>query len=74
MVGHTCLDALRRQRRRPAGEPEEQGAEIPSRAPSPLDGLLAQDAGRVLLTALRALPEECRELWSRILTAPATAT
>jgi len=67
VVGHTCLDALRRQRRRPAGEPEEQGAEIPSPAPSPLDGLLAQDAGRVLLTALRALPDECRELWSRIL-------
>jgi RNA polymerase sigma-70 factor, ECF subfamily len=67
VVGHTCLDALRRQRRRPAGEPEEQGAEIPSPGPSPLDGLLAQDAGRILLTALRALPEECRELWTRIL-------
>jgi RNA polymerase sigma factor (sigma-70 family) len=67
VVGHTCLDALRRQRRRPAGEPEEQGAEIPSGAPSPLDDLLAQDAGRILLTALRALPEECRELWTRIL-------
>jgi RNA polymerase sigma factor (sigma-70 family) len=67
VVGHTCLDALRRQRRRPAGEPEEQGAEIASGAPSPLDGLLAQDAGRILLTALRALPEECRELWTRIL-------
>jgi RNA polymerase sigma factor (sigma-70 family) len=67
VVGHTCLDALRRQRRRPAGEPEDRGAEIPSAAPSPLDGLLAQDAGRVLLTALRALPEECRELWTRIL-------
>ena len=36
-------------------------------APSPLDGLLAQDAGRVLLTALKTLPEECRELWTRIL-------
>lgn len=67
VVGHTCLDALRRQRRRPAGEPEEKGAEIPSEAPSPLDGLLAQDAGRILLTALGALPEECRELWTRIL-------
>lgn len=67
VVGHTCLDALRRQRRRPAGEPEAKGAEIPSPAPSPLDGLLAQDAGRILLAALRALPEDCRELWSRIL-------
>lgn len=67
VVGHTCLDALRRQRRRPVGEPEDQGAAIPSAAPSPLDGLLAQDAGRILLTALRALPEECRELWTRIL-------
>lgn len=67
VVGHTCLDALRRQRRRPAGEPAEEGAEIPSPAPSPLDGLLAQDAGRILLTALGALPEECRALWRRIL-------
>jgi RNA polymerase sigma-70 factor (ECF subfamily) len=67
VVGHTCLDALRRQRRRPAGEPAEEGAEIPSPAPSPLDSLLAQDAGRILLTALGALPEECRALWTRIL-------
>lgn len=67
VVGHTCLDALRRQRRRPAGEPEEEGAEIASPAPSALDGLLVQDAGRVLLTALGALPQECRELWTRIL-------
>jgi RNA polymerase sigma-70 factor, ECF subfamily len=67
VVGHTCLDALRRQRRRPAGEPEEEGTELPSPSPSPLDGLLAQDAGRVLLLALRALPEECRDLWTRIL-------
>jgi RNA polymerase sigma-70 factor (ECF subfamily) len=67
VVGHTCLDALRRQRRRPLGEPEEPGTEIPSPAPSALDGLLAQDAGRILLTALGALPEECRDLWTRIL-------
>lgn len=67
VVGHTCLDALRRQRRRPAGEPEEEGASLVSPAPSPLDGLLAQDAGRILLTALRTLPEECRDLWTRIL-------
>jgi RNA polymerase sigma factor (sigma-70 family) len=67
VVGHSCLDALRRQRRRPAGEPEEEGASLVSPAPSPLEGLLAQDAGRILLTALRTLPEECREIWTRIL-------
>lgn len=67
VVGHTCLDALRRQRRRPAGGPEEPGVEIPSPAPSPLDRLLAQDAGRLLLAALRSLPDECRALWTGIL-------
>lgn len=67
VVGHTCLDALRRQRRRPVGDPGEAGAEIPSPAPTALDGLLEQDAGRILLTALGALPDECRDLWTRIL-------
>lgn len=67
VVGHTCLDALRRQRRRPQAETADVMDSLPAPAPSPLDRVLEQDAGRVLLEALAALPEDCRTLWTRIL-------
>jgi RNA polymerase sigma-70 factor (ECF subfamily) len=67
VVAHTCLDALRRQKRRPPMEPMEPEAPLPSNDPSPLDQALGADAQRRLLMALAAVPEDCRELWGFIL-------
>lgn len=67
VVGHTCLDALRRLKRRPALEPADPEAAIPSRDPSPLDRVLDLDTARRLLAALEAVPRDCRELWGLIL-------
>jgi RNA polymerase sigma-70 factor (ECF subfamily) len=67
VVGHTCLDAMRRQKRRPALEPVDDDAPLPSAEPSPLDRVLSDDARRRLLTALEAVPADCRELWRMIL-------
>jgi RNA polymerase sigma-70 factor (ECF subfamily) len=67
VVGHTCLDALRRQKRRPQTEPMEPEAPVPSNDPSPLDRAMGADAQRKLLMALAAVPEDCRELWGFIL-------
>lgn len=64
---HTCLDALRRQRRRPEGEPAEAAADLRSQDPSPLDRVLEHDRARALLAALQAVPPECRQIWERIL-------
>jgi len=67
VTGHTCLDALRRQRRRPEGEPADAALGLRSPDPSPLDRVLDHDRSRVLLTALEAVPAECRQIWERIL-------
>lgn len=67
VVGHTCLDALRRDQRRPVHEPADPEAPIASRDPSPLDRVLDMDSARLLLTALASVPADCRELWGRIL-------
>jgi RNA polymerase sigma-70 factor (ECF subfamily) len=67
VVGHTCLDALRRQKRRPQMETMEPEAPLPSNDPSPLDRAMGADAQRKLLMALAAVPEDCRELWGFIL-------
>jgi RNA polymerase sigma-70 factor (ECF subfamily) len=67
VVGHTCLDALRRLKRRPILEPAEPEAPIPSPDPSPLDRVLDLDSARLLLTALEAVPPDCRALWDSIL-------
>jgi RNA polymerase sigma-70 factor (ECF subfamily) len=67
MVGHTCLDAMRRLKRRPPLQPAEDEAPIASRDPSPLDRVLELDSGRRLLAALDAVPRDCRELWALIL-------
>jgi RNA polymerase sigma factor (sigma-70 family) len=67
VAAHTCIDLLRRQRRRPALEPVEAGLELPAGGPSALDELVAQGRHRALLDALELVPAECRELWRRIL-------
>jgi RNA polymerase sigma-70 factor (ECF subfamily) len=67
VVGHTCLDALRRQKRRPLHEPVEPEAPLPSPEPSPADRLAERDRSRLLLTVLDSVPEDCRDLWRRIL-------
>jgi RNA polymerase sigma factor (sigma-70 family) len=67
VTNHTCLDAMRRQRRRPPHDTEDPETPLPSRDPSPLDLVLEQDAGRRLLQALESLPTDCRELWTLVL-------
>jgi len=67
VTGHTCLDALRRRRRRPEAEPAGLELELRSRDPSPLDQVIDDDSTRALLAALQAVPAECRQIWDRIL-------
>ena len=68
VVAHTCLDAMRRARRRPLHEEVEGEAVLPpSGDPSPLDRVLAEDDARRLLVALDAVPADCRQLWQGIL-------
>ena len=67
VVGHTCLDAMRRLKRRPGHEPMDPEAPLPSPEASPLDRVVEQDATRGLLEALQSVPADCRELWASIL-------
>ena len=67
VAGHTCLDAIRRARRRPIHEEVDDEAPVPSADPSPLDRVIALDRAGVLLAALDAVPADCRELWQGIL-------
>jgi len=67
VTNHTCLDALRRLRRRPPHDPAEPETLPPSPDPSPLDRVLGGDAARVLLQALDTLPADCRRLWTLVL-------
>ena len=67
VAGHTCLDAIRWQTRRPVVAIEELDRPLPSPGPSPLDQAVDEDACRRLLEALEATPVECRALWSMIL-------
>jgi RNA polymerase sigma factor (sigma-70 family) len=67
VANHTCLDAIRRLRRRPPHDPADDENPLPSTDPSPLERVLDQDAGRVLLEALDALPTDCQKLWRLIL-------
>jgi RNA polymerase sigma-70 factor (ECF subfamily) len=67
VTNHTCLDAMRRLRRRPPHEPAEPDAVLPSPDPSPLDRVLGGDAARILLQALDRVPADCRRLWRLIL-------
>ena len=58
---------MRRLRRRPLLEVVDEGAPLASPDPSPLDRLAENDQARRLLTALEAVPSDCRELWNRVL-------
>jgi len=66
VTNHTCIDALRRQKRRPLHDPAEPDA-VPSSDPSPLDSLIDNDSLRAMVSALESLPSDCRELWRLIL-------
>lgn len=67
VAAHSCIDAWRRQRRRPLQEPADADMEVAADDPSPLDRLVADSRHRALLLALEAVPGECRDLWRRIL-------
>jgi RNA polymerase sigma factor (sigma-70 family) len=67
VAGHTCLDAIRRVRRRPPPDELDDEAPLPSGDPSPLDRVIDLDRANVLLTALDAVPQDCRQLWDGIL-------
>ena len=67
VVAHNCIDALRRQRRHPLEELGDAEVTLRSPDPSPLDRVLDDDAHRRLLTALEAVPADCRRLWGSIL-------
>jgi RNA polymerase sigma-70 factor (ECF subfamily) len=67
VAGHTCLDAIRRARRRPFHDELDEDAPVPSADPSPLDRVIDLDRASVLLSALEAVPEDCRQLWDGIL-------
>jgi RNA polymerase sigma factor (sigma-70 family) len=64
---HSCLDAVRRLRRRPALDPEALEGQLPAPGPSPLDRVLDGERAARLLRVLEAMPAECRELWRLIL-------
>lgn len=66
VCAHTCLDHLRRLRRRPRHEPESQAEPLPSRESSPLDEVLAAERHGRLLQTLASMSEECRALWGLI--------
>jgi RNA polymerase sigma-70 factor (ECF subfamily) len=67
VVAHSCIDALRRERRRPVEELGDAEDALPSADPSPLDHVIADDARRRLVAALEAVPADCRRLWNAIL-------
>lgn len=67
VAAHTCLDALRRRRRRPPTEPETAAEPLVAPGPTPLDRLVEAERERQLLCVLEAMAPECRELWRHIL-------
>jgi RNA polymerase sigma-70 factor (ECF subfamily) len=64
-VGHSCIDRLRKQARRP--EIPELPPDLPSTAPSPEKSVLRSESSEVLLRILGEMPLECRQLWAMIL-------
>ncbi len=63
---HTCLDAVRRQRRRTFLDLDAIEA-APSGAPSPFDVLARREHRAAALRALETLSDECRDVWTRLL-------
>jgi RNA polymerase sigma-70 factor (ECF subfamily) len=62
----TCIDAVRRLRRRPPMETDETAAEVPSPEPSPLDLTLRRDTDRSVRAVLDSTSPQCQELWRMI--------
>lgn len=63
---HTCLDAVRRQRRRPFVGLDAVESAAAGDA-SPFELLAKHEGNQAALRALAALPGECRELWRKLL-------
>ncbi len=63
---HTCLDAIRRERRRTLVGLETV-EDAPTSAPSPYETLLRREDDDAALRALATLSGECLELWRRLL-------
>jgi RNA polymerase sigma-70 factor (ECF subfamily) len=63
---HTCLDAVRRERRR-LFVGLEAAAAVPSSAASPFDSVSEGESVAAALRALSTLSGDCRELWRKIL-------
>ncbi|MEO1083501.1 MAG: sigma-70 family RNA polymerase sigma factor [Acidobacteriota bacterium] len=61
---HKCLDRLRASRRREWVDVD--GLEIESGRPSALEDLTREEATRLALRVLQAMPEGCREMWTMI--------
>jgi RNA polymerase sigma-70 factor (ECF subfamily) len=68
VTAHSCVDALRRLKRRPpAAEPDGLEEPLASSDPSPLDRVLAEESQQALIAVLEAMSRECREVWGLIL-------
>jgi RNA polymerase sigma-70 factor (ECF subfamily) len=65
VTAHTCLDALRRQKRRPAPVAVDPDTAVTA-DPSPLDRVLGREREQVLLAALESMSDDCRELWTLV--------
>lgn len=63
---HTCLDAVRRERRR-SFVGLDAAAAVPSSATSPFDCVSERERVAAALRALSTLSGDCRDLWRKIL-------
>jgi RNA polymerase sigma factor (sigma-70 family) len=67
VVGHLCIDLIRRQRRRPTADTDPVEAGLVSAAPSPFDRVALRERDERLLDVLDSMSAECRQVWSMIL-------
>jgi RNA polymerase sigma-70 factor, ECF subfamily len=63
----TCIDALRRRRRRELRFAAELEADPPDEGPTPLQLVIHGEEQRLRLAVLESMSQECRELWRLIL-------
>jgi RNA polymerase sigma factor (sigma-70 family) len=66
VTAHSCIDLLRRRRRRPVEDIEDVPEPV-SGAPSPLDRVNSTERPRRVLGVLGSMSSECRELWTLVL-------
>ena len=64
---HSCLDAVRRKRHRPAAGDDLLDHSLQASDPSPFDSLVEAERTQRLWMALQAMSQECRALWRFIL-------